>query len=351
MKLSQRQQKILLLVVQNSSLQSSRVFELVLAGGEDASLVTIKRELAELTAKGFLNVTGIGRSTAYEISIKGRLFVDVNASEYCKIEPDIRYGLSTYNFELFSSITSPLFSESELLIFDAATSEYIRRTTDMSPTLEKKELERLIIELSWKSSRIEGNTYTLLDTEKLILENKEAVGHDKSESRMILNHKDAFSFIRENADEYKRLTKANLEQLHKLLVDGLSVHFGLRKKPVGVIGSQYQPLDNIFQISDGVNNLAQAVDRMDNPYAKALIAVLGISYLQPFEDGNKRTARLIANAILLAYGCAPLSYRSVKENEYREAMLIFYEVNSLIPFKKIFITQYDFAARTYMVRS
>ena len=350
MKPTQRQQKILLLALQASALQSSKILELLLAGGDDTSLITVKRDLAELTTEGYLNITGIGRSTAYEISVKGRLFVEMSASEYCKIDPDKRYGLSSYNFELFNSILPPLFTETEQKIFEAATVEYKKRTTDISPTIEKKELERLIIELSWKSSRIEGNTYTLLDTEKLILENKEAAGHSKDEARMILNHKDAFSFIRDNEGEYKSLTKINLEHLHKLLVDGLSVGFGLRGKPVGVIGSKYQPLDNVYQITEGVENLSRAIDRMDSPYAKALLAVLGISYLQPFEDGNKRTARLMANAILLAYGLAPLSYRSVEEGEYREAMLVFYEINSLIPFKKIFITQYDFAARTYMVK-
>ena len=83
---------------------------------------------------------------------------------------------------------------------------------------------------------------------------------------------------------------------------------------------------------------------------KALVALLGISYIQPFEDGNKRTSRLMANALLMAHNMAPLSYRSVNEQEYRDAILVFYEVNSIIPFKRIFIDQYDFAARNYAVK-
>ena len=90
--------------------------------------------------------------------------------------------------------------------------------------------------------------------------------------------------------------------------------------------------------------------RQITPYAKALVALLGLSYLQPFEDGNKRTSRIMANALLLAHGCAPLSYRSVEEREYREAMLVFYEINSLMAFKKIFIDQYEFAARNYAAK-
>ena len=121
----------------------------------------------------------------------------------------------------------------------------------------------------------------------------------------------------------------------------------LRSRPVGITGSIYRPLDNEQQISEAVNSLSVAVSKMPHGYAKAFVALLGISYIQPFEDGNKRTARLMANAILLAHNLAPLSYRSVEEKSYREAVLVFYELNSLIPFKKIFVEQYDFAARNY----
>ena len=117
-----------------------------------------------------------------------------------------------------------------------------------------------------------------------------------------------------------------------------------------MLGSKYKPLDNIHQITDAVEELSRAVRRIKSPYAKALLALLGVSYVQPFEDGNKRTSRLMANALLMAHACAPLSYRSVDEAEYREAMLVFYELNSIGAFKKIFIGQYDFAARNYAVK-
>ena len=167
---------------------------------------------------------------------------------------------------------------------------------------------------------------------------------------MILNHKDAFNFVRENAAQFQTITKKNLESLHAILVKDLSVGLGLRGKPVGVVGSTYRPLDNIYQITEAVGALGEAISKISSPYAKALLALLGVSYIQPFEDGNKRTARLAANAVLLAYGLAPLSYRSVDENGYREATLVFYELNSIIPFKKIFIEQYDFAAQNYAVK-
>ena len=89
---------------------------------------------------------------------------------------------------------------------------------------------------------------------------------------------------------------------------------------------------------------------MKSPYAKALIALLGISYIQPFNDGNKRTSRLLANALLLSHNCSSLSYRSVDEDEYRSAILVFYELNSIMPLKQIFISQYIFAADNYAVK-
>ena len=349
-KISQKQQQLLLIFIKNGLLSSSQAHNLFVKSGEDLSLVTVKRELAKMASGKLLSVSGKGRASAYEISTLGRIFTNVDAGTYCSEEPDKRYGQKNFNFNLLNSLPPEIFNADELLALDGATAEYSRRIMDSPPTIAKKELERLIIELSWKSSKIEGNTYTLLDTEKLILENKEAPGHDKKEATMILNHKNAFNFVHENSKEFRTLTRANLERLHEVLVRDLSVGAGFRKKPVGVVGSKYQPLDNIYQINEAIDSLAGAVTKATTPYTKSLFALVGLSYIQPFEDGNKRTSRLLANALLLAHNHAPLSYRSVDEKEYREAMLVFYELNSIIPIKKIFAGQYDFAARNYAVK-
>lgn len=345
--LSQKQQKIVASILQNGSMQSSDLYSEMIKSGEDISLVTIKRALSAIVSKGILVSAGSGRSTHYSISVIGRICAEINAKQYCSIEPDQRYGLARYNFDLFAMLPPDIFSENELKILNASTAEYHKRIKDLPLAIQKKELERLIIELSWKSSKIEGNTYTLLDTEKLILENKIAAGRNKKETQMILNHKDAFNFVRENSAHFKTITKNNLEELHAILVKDLNVGLGFRKKPVGVVGSIYRPLDTVYQIAEAVDALSSAISNMPHPCAKAFIALLGVSYIQPFEDGNKRTARLVANAVLLAYGFAPLSYRSVEEDAYREAMLVFYELNSIMPFKKIFIDQYTFAAQNY----
>lgn len=349
-KLSQKQQKIIAIFLKRGTARSSEAWAEIVKLGEKISLVTMKRALSKLAKIGILTATGSGRSTGYSISAVGRISAEIDAHEYCSVEPDKRPGLSRYNFELLPNLPLDFFVDDELKILNHATSEYKARIKQLPAAIQKKELERLIIELSWKSSKIEGNTYTLLDTEKLILGNKEASGHDRREAQMILNHKDAFNFIRANAARFKTITRKNLEELHAILVKNLTVGLGLRAKPVGVVGSIYRPLDNFYQIAEAIDALGAAVSRATTPYAKALAALLGIGYIQPFEDGNKRTGRLAANAILLAHGLAPLSYRSVDENEYREATLVFYELNSAMPLKKIFIGQYNFAARNYAVK-
>ncbi len=349
-KITLKQQKIIQIFLKHGKMQSSEVYKEILRTGEDISLVTIKRALSEMVEEKILEIAGSGRSTNYMLSSKGRVFADTDAKKYVTIEPDKRYGLHQYNFDLLKDFPTDIFTDDELKRLEISTAEYKKATMDLSPTIEKKELERLVIELSWKSSKIEGNTYTLLDTERLILENKEAPGHAKSEAQMILNHKDAFDYIRQHSSQFKTVTRKNLEELHSIVIKGLNVNLGFRKKPVGITGSIYRPLDNIFQITEAVDTLGEAILKSKTPYAKALLALIGISYIQPFEDGNKRTARLMANALLISHSLAPLSYRSVEEEDYRSATLVFYELNSIIPMRKIFIEQYEFAAKNYAVK-
>lgn len=350
LKLSQKQKVVLSIILKHGAMASSAIFAEISRLGDELSLVTVKRALSSMAEQGLLAVSGAGPRTEYKVTVLGRLFAPVDARSHCALDPDKRFGLRKYNFDLFPSTPSELFDSSELELLNSATAFYRDRAKNTSEVIQKKELERLVIELAWKSSKIEGNTYTLLDTEKLILKHTEAPGHDKKEAQMILNHKDAFAFIHENPLFFREMTRVNLEKLHSILVKDLTVKLGVRASPVGVLGSTYQPLDNSYQIEEAIEELCRAILRADTPYSASILALLGISYIQPFEDGNKRASRLMANAILLAHTCAPLSYRSVDETEYREAMLVFYEINSLIPFKKIFINQYDFAARTYSAR-
>jgi Fic family protein len=276
------------------------------------------------------------------------LHAPINVHEYCAMDVDNRYGNTKYNFSLFQKIQDDIFSKKDTKRMDEATRRFLQKSKNVSKTLKQKELERFVIELSWKSSKIEGNTYTLLDTERLVKEGIQAPGHSKDEATMIMNHKKSFQYIVENLQEFKNISARNIEDIHRMLVEGLKVSFGLRTRQVGVTGSCYVPLSIASQIKEALEDVCKAVRNVKSPYAKALVALVGISYIQPFEDGNKRTARLITNAILMAHGCAPLSYRNVDEVLYHESMLVFYEKNSLASIQEICMDQYIFSCDQYL---
>ncbi|MBI2019656.1 Fic family protein, partial [Candidatus Daviesbacteria bacterium] len=148
-------------------------------------------------------------------------------------------------------------------------------------------------------------------------------------------------------EEFKNVSFSQLTQLHNVMVKDLSITTGIRSRAVGITGTTYRPLDNSFQIKEALEKTIQAINTSSFPLEKALIAITFISYIQPFTDGNKRTSRMLANAILMAHDYYPLSYRSVDERIFKEALIIFYETHSILHFKKILLDQYQFALDTY----
>ena len=132
-----------------------------------------------------------------------------------------------------------------------------------------------------------------------------------------------------------------------MLSKELSVDKGIRHRRVGITGTNYHPLDNEFQIREAMHDMCDLINSRTDIFEKALLAIVLLSYIQAFSDGNKRTARITCNAILIANGYCPLSFRSVNSIDYKKAMLIFYEQNNLYAFKQIFIEQFEFAVREY----
>jgi len=313
--------------------------------GLGVSLVTIRRDIRSLVEIGFLKEAGAGPALHYYKTTLGMLLTPIDAHKYQEFDVDKRSQKINFNQELFPSFPKNIFSKDEIITLEKATAKYQEKTKGQTPTIYTKELERFVIELSWKSSKIEGNTYTLLDTEILLKEGLAAEGKTKLETDMILNHKKAFTFILEQNTETK--IKPFVEKLHQILTENLSIDQGIRKSGVGITGTNYTPLEISFQIQEALDALYESINRSTFGYQKALLALLGISYIQPFADGNKRTARLLANYFLISKKLAPLSYRNVDEKYYREAILVFYEKNSLVPMKEIFIDQYLFSADNY----
>ena len=208
-------------------------------------------------------------------------------------------------------------------------------------------MERLGVDLSWKSSQIEGNTYSLLETERLLKERQEATGKTREEAIMLLNHKDALDFVLNVPDYLNEISVHRIEDIHSLLTKDLGVERNIRCRRVGITGTNYRPLDNEFQIREALEDSCKLINGKDNIFEKSLLALVLLSYIQAFSDGNKRTARITSNAILIANGYCPISFRTVDSIDYKKAMLIFYEQNNIAAFKKIFIEQFEFAVKTY----
>ena len=310
---------------------------------------TLKRDLSELVRDGYLLVSGGGRSTEYQVTLTGRLFLPIEADQYAGIEPDRRVGVrDKYQLTIWQHWPQSLFSGEEIATLQQATNKYADRSTGQSADVHHRELERFVIEMSWKSARIEGNTYTLLDTELLLKEGISSQTNTKEETQMILNHKQAFDFVLQNERAFVTdLSGGLIETIHQKLMQELLRDQGIRTGVVGITGSNYQPLDNQHQLKEALQSLVDTIQKIEDPFSKALTALVGISYIQPFTDGNKRTARLLANGILLAHDCAPLSYRDVDERTYRASLLVFYERLSVMPMKQLFSNQYYFSSEHY----
>jgi Fic family protein len=204
-----------------------------------------------------------------------------------------------------------------------------------------------MIEFSWKSSVIEGNTYSLLGTEALIKNNVVGEGKTADETQMILNHKDAFNEAIQNKQRFVELRSADIEYIHSVLTKKLRISKNIRKEGVGITGTKYRPLDNELQIKEATQKMVDLINKKESFFEKSFLVSILIAYIQIFEDGNKRTSRMISNAILLAHNSIPLSYRIVDVEEYKKAVILFYEINNISYFKQIFINQFDDAVNNY----
>jgi len=311
-------------------------------------LATIKRILLKNVTLNYLEVIGKGKNTRYKISAYFQLIYPIDVAQYFKKEIDERDCFKTFNFnvfELFANTTA--FTTEELDRMGQLQNKFSDNTKHLTDVEYQSELERLAIDLSWKSSQIEGNTYSLLETERLLKDRETASGKTKEEAVMLLNHKEALDFIIANPDYLATLTAAKLEGIHSLLIKDLGVDKNIRKRRVGITGTNYRPLDNEFQIREALELMCEIINNETNVFAKSLFSLVFLSYIQAFNDGNKRTARIVSNAILMHSNYCPISFRTVDAVAYKKAMLVFYEQNNLYSFKNIFIEQFDFAVNNY----
>lgn len=343
--LTNKQQAIIDFVRANQPADRSTIYNGVKVKMGDS---TIRRLLLEMTPE-LIKAHGKGKARTYSISEAYELFVPIDLDVYYKLLPEERNAKKSFNLDLIHKVLSKaeLFSKEEMAHLNSLHDRYIKNIAPLSINEYQKELEILAIDLSWKSGEIEGNTYTLLETEVLIRYQELAEGKKQEDAIMLLNHKDALDFIIAEPDYLKPLTISRIEDIHSLLIKNLGVDRNIRKRGVGVGGTEYKPLSMEQQIVEVMQQMCDLVNATDNIFEKALLLLVLLSYIQAFNDGNKRTARIISNAILMENGYCPLSYRSVKASDYKKAMLLFYEQNNITEFKKIFISQYEYAINKY----
>lgn len=315
----------------------------------DAAYVTTKRTLSKLQEQGLVESTGQKRSTRYRLSTSYDILRPIDLAKYFEKEIDERTIKEQFNLELIASVLTniSLFTEDENVYLSSLQQKFRDNLSHLSTVEYNKELERLAIDLSWKSSQIEGNTYSLLETERLLKEKETAAGKSLEDAYMLLNHKEALNFIIDNPEYVVPLTVSRIEDIHSILVKNLGVDRNIRQRRVGISGTNYKPLDNEHQIRDALRDMCDLINSKDNVFEKAFLALVLLSYIQAFADGNKRTARIISNALLIASGYCPISFRTVDSLDYKKAMLVFYELNNITPFKAIFINQFEFAVNNY----
>lgn len=211
-------------------------------------------------------------------------------------------------------------------------------------------LNRLLIDLSWNSSRLEGNTYSLLETKRLIELGENAVGKDASEAQMILNHKGAIEYCIEFATEEK-ISSHEVCSIHALLSENLlgdpSASGRIRDVIVGIEGTTYMPLENPHVLKECFQVFITKLNSIEDPFEQSLFSLAHLSYMQAFEDVNKRTARLVANIPLIKKNFKPLSFTDVDRDTYFKSLLGVYEKNDTTLLRDLYMWAYRRSSQRY----
>jgi hypothetical protein len=330
---------------------------------------TLQRRLKTLAGKGSIILSGSKKGARYypssvnyllPASTKEQLFEEPNSeiplsSESQKIlailsipwqqRPPVAYRRSFV--DQYHSNESYYLSEGER----ARLANLTTNATGLSAgTYAKQILQRLLIDLSWNSSRLEGNTYTLLDTERLLSHGEPAPEKSAAEAQMILNHKDAIEFLVRGADEtgFNRYTLLNLHaMLSNNLLPDPAAPGRLRTFGVGIKKSAYTPTAIPQLIEEMFDVILAKAGAIKDPHEQALFAMVQLPYLQPFDDVNKRVSRLAANIPLNQHNLVPISFIGVPEDLYIKGLLAVYELNRTELLKDIFIWACERSADRY----
>jgi Fic family protein len=287
--------------------------------GIPLSQPTLSRRLGELQRNGQIVRQGLRRGTRYAIdpvalhlsvASERRRPVNYNFTLILEYRPNVTQWLSAIQRERLR-----------------AAGERIRA---LPPARGNTVLERLAIDLSWASSYLEGNTYTLLDTERLLVDGRAAAGHSAQETRMILNHKAALDYLRGHSATFGPHQR-DIRELHSLLASGLLADEAdagrIRRGIVEIGGSAYFPITPPQQLEEQLELILEKARAVEDAFEQSIFLLAFIPYLQPFIDVNKRLGRLAANIPLLKANVCPMSYRDMDKERYMQGLLAFYELN------------------------
>jgi Fic family protein len=329
--------------------------EIKVATGLDIELRTLQRRLEKLVEKGDLKLSGTKRTAKYLLVLPavvaekpkssfGEITLSVRSREILQLLsiPPGERSAATYN-RAFVDNYNP---NTDFYLTQAERDQLAKETsTTADPdqpagTYARHILQRLLIDLAWNSSRLEGNTYSLLDTERLLSEGAPAPDKSAIETQMILNHKEAIEFMVGGGEDiaFNRYTLLNL---HAMLANNLlpdpAAPGRLRRYAVGISNSAYTPTAIPQLIEEMFDSILDKASRINNPHEQALFVMVQLPYLQPFEDVNKRVSRLAANIPLNRHNLVPISFIGVPEDLYIKGLLGVYELNRTELLKDIFL--------------
>ncbi|MGK2873803.1 MAG: Fic family protein [Alphaproteobacteria bacterium] len=323
---------------------------------------TLQRRLAQLVAQRRLVERGNGRARQYLIL----------RTVSVKVAWHIGYpGISTDAKNIRKSVGRPIqerdpvsYNQEFLYAYHPNSSYYLPAETRQrlrelgrlpgherpAGTYARQIFDRLLIDLSWNSSRLEGNTYSLLETERLLQLGEVAEGKNVQEAQMILNHKDAIEFITEaeNQINFNRRTVLNLHALlSNNLLDDPQAGGRLRQIPVQITGTVYIPLAVPQRIEEYFLKILDTAVAIDDPFEQAFFAMMHLAYLQPFDDVNKRVSRFAANIPFIRQNLCPLSFVDVLDVAYLEGIIGVYELNRVELLRDVFVWAYERSCARY----
>jgi Fic family protein len=310
----------------------------------EASDTTVWRVLKRLVDDSKLEVSGRGPATGYSLAgaavVRAHLRTPFNRRKPTSYKKEFldRY-IPNKTFYLAEADRQRLLEAGTPVALPLPAGTYARRI-----------LERLLVDLSWASSRMEGNTYNLLETERLIRFGQEASGKDRKEAMMILNHKEAIQYVVENLADIT-ISRPDLCNIHALLSDGLladpAMAGRLRRMPVGITHSSYRPLEHQFAIEEEFDILIEKSVAIADPFEQSFFLLAHVPYLQAFDDINKRTSRVASNISLLKADLAPMSFLTMDDGAYIDGLIGIYELNNVSLLRDAYIDAYLASAENY----